>query len=301
MNRRSAIRNLTAAGLAPFINTLGASAAHVVMRTIPSSGEKLPAVGLGTWRTFDVGDQQEALERRTQVLKVLVSTGGSVVDSSPMYGRSESVVGKLSSDLSLNDKLFIATKVWTSGETEGREQMEKSFSLLRRQQLDLMQVHNLVDWKTHLPTLHRMKDEQRIRYVGITHYLESAYDQLESIMRNESIDFLAVNYSAGSREAERRLLPLAGDKGIAVIINRPFEEGALFNRVAGRKLPVWADTIHCYSWAQLFLKYILSNPAVTCVIPGTTNPSHMQENINAADGIFPDAQMRAEIIKLLAA
>ncbi|MGC3946635.1 MAG: aldo/keto reductase [Chryseolinea sp.] len=308
MNRRTALLNLAATGLVPFVRNPhtvethpDTIETHPVKRAIPSSGEMVPSVGLGTWRTFNVGDNENDLNQRRQVLKELVASGGSVVDSSPMYGRSEGVVGKLSTELGSNARLFIATKVWTTGEREGKEQMQRSFDLLHRKQIDLMQVHNLVDWKTHLPTLYKMKEEKRIRYIGITHYVESAYDQLESIMRSEAIDFLAVNYSAESRTAEERLLPLAKDKGIAVIINRPFEEGALFDRVTDKKLPSLAKDINCRTWAQVFLKYILANPAVTCVIPGTTNPSHMVENVGAADDILPDARMRSEIIKLLAA
>jgi len=300
MDRRTALLSLAAAGMVPFIRSRTAPI-RAAKRTIPSSGEKLPSVGLGTWRTFDVGDDQADLGQRRQVLQALLAGEGSVVDSSPMYGRSEDVVGKVSMDLGENKSLFIATKVWTTGEREGKKQMERSFALLNRKQIDLMQVHNLLDWKTHLPTLHRMKEEKLIRYVGITHYLESAYDELESIIRSDAIDFLALNYSVESRTASQRLLPLAKDKGIAVIINRPFEGGSLFDRVKNKELPPWANQINCTSWAQLFLKYILAHPAVTCVIPGTSNPLHMAENIKAADTVLPDARMQAELIKLLAA
>jgi len=298
MDRRTILRYLAAATLLPAIS--GKAASAVTKRPIPSTGEQITPVGLGTWQTFDAGDSTGELDPLREVLKILINKSGSVVDSSPMYGRSEGVVGKLSTELSLNDKLFIATKVWTSGESEGIRQMDKSFALLQRSQIDLMQVHNLVDWKTHLKTLQRMKDEQRIRYTGITHYSESAYDQMERIMRDYPIDFMQVNYSLQSRLAEQRLLPLAQEKGIAVIINQPFEEGALFASVKGKQLPEWAKHFECFSWAQFFLKFIISHPAVTCVIPGTSNPRHMADNITAAYGSLPDTQMRAEMVKVLA-
>ena len=294
------MQKLAAGMYLPLIGTQEQRAVKVSKRIIPSSGEKLTPIGLGTWLTFDVGDRQSDLEQRQQVLKVLVENEGSVVDTSPMYGRSESVVGRLSASLGLNKNLFIATKVWTTGENEGRAQMDKSFALLKRRQLDLMQIHNLVDWGTHLPIIQRMKEENQIRYTGITHYVESAYDELERIMRTRTIDFLAVNYSLHSRVAEQRLLPLAMDKGIAVIINRPFEQGALFERVRNKPLPAWSREINCSSWAQIFLKYVLSNPAVTCVIPGTSDPAHMLENIRTADGVVPDAHLKGEMLKVLA-
>lgn len=289
---------LAAANLLSAMTGSGNSLPVIIKRSIPSSGEKITPVGLGTWRTFDASDST-ALDPLKKVLQQLATTG-SVVDSSPMYGRSEGVVGTLSSALSLNTKLFLATKVWTSGETEGIQQIEQSFTRFQRKQVDLLQIHNLLDWKTHIKTLQRLKEAKRIRYIGITHYLESAYDQLEQIMRSYPIDFLQVNYSVQSRASAKRLLPLAQEKGIAVIINRPFEEGALFATIQNKPLPEWAQDFGCVSWAQLFLKFILSHPAVTCVIPGTSNPLHMAENLGAAQGSMPDSSMQSELIKLLA-
>lgn len=272
---------------------------EIMKRAIPSSQELLPCVGLGTWQTFDVGDSESEREPLKKVLKTLVEKGGSVIDSSPMYGRSEDVAGDLSTELRLNDKLFVATKVWTSGKDSGIRQMNESFRLLRRSTLDLMQVHNLTDWETHLKTLRTWKDQGRIRYIGLTHYLDSVHDRLAAIISKESVDFIQVNYNMLDRNAENRLLPVAQEKGVAVLINRPFEEGALFQRVKGKTLPAWAETFDCASWGQFFLKYILSHPAVTCVIPGTSKPHHMLDNLGAAFGKLPDVKQRAEMIKIL--
>jgi diketogulonate reductase-like aldo/keto reductase len=269
------------------------------MREIPSTGEQLPVVGLGTWQTFDAGNSPEEREPLKNVLKTLVEKGGSVVDSSPMYGSSEEVVGDLSTALDLNSKLFIATKVWTSGKENGIRQMNESFEKLKRKQIDLMQVHNLLDWQTHFPTLRDWKATGKIRYIGITHYTESAYTNVEQILKNNTVDFLQINYSLLSRKAEERLFPLAQEKKVAVLINQPFEEGALFQRVKGKQLPEWAKEFDCASWGQFFLKFILSHPAVTCVIPGTSKPHHMADNLGAAFGKLPDQQHRDQMIKLI--
>jgi diketogulonate reductase-like aldo/keto reductase len=271
----------------------------ILKRSIPSSGEKLPVVGLGTWQTFDVGESESERTPLKSVLKTLIEKGGSVVDSSPMYGSSEEVVGDLSTEIGLNDKLFIATKVWTSGEADGIQQMNNSFSLLRRKKIDLMQIHNLVDWQTHIKTLRKWKDEGRIRYLGVTHYTESAYSTLEQILKTTQLDFLQINYSLLSRKAEERLFPLAQEKKVAVIINQPFEEGALFGRVKGKSLPAWAKEFDCNSWGQFFLKFILSNDAVTCVIPGTSKPHHMLDNLGAGFGKLPTVEHRKQMIELI--
>jgi diketogulonate reductase-like aldo/keto reductase len=265
-------------------------------RPIPSSGEPLPVVGCGTWQTFDVGPGKEERAPLLEVLRVLFAAGGSVIDSSPMYGRSEQVVGELLSQMKAEDKSFVATKVWTSGRDAGIRQMERSIQLLRKQPLDLMQIHNLVDWRTHLKTLRQWKGEGRIRYLGITHYTASAYGELEAIMRAEKLDFVQLNYSLEDREAEQKLLPLAADRGIAVLVNQPFGGGGLLRSLANVPLPAWAAEVGCESWAQVLLKYVLSHPAVTCVIPGTGRPHHMVDNCRAGMGAFPDEAMRKRIV-----
>jgi diketogulonate reductase-like aldo/keto reductase len=269
-------------------------------RPIPSSGEKIPAVGLGTWRTFDVGASATERAPLKDVLQRFAELGGRVVDSSPMYGAAESVVGDLATDLAITDKLFFATKVWTSGRDTGVAQMEQSLRRLRTQRLDLMQIHNLLDWRTHLRTLREWKAAGRVRYVGVTHYTSSAYDELERVLRGEPLDFVQVNYSLGEREAERRILPLARDRGVAVLVNRPFSEGGLFQRVRGRALPEWAAALDCESWAQFFLKWILAHPAVTCVIPATSRPQHLVDNMKAGTGNLPDAATRERMAALVA-
>ncbi|WP_019141752.1 aldo/keto reductase [Noviherbaspirillum massiliense] len=261
-------------------------------RAIPSSGELLAVIGCGTWQTFDVGPGQEERAPLLDVLRILFASGGSVIDSSPMYGRSEAVVGDLLTELKAHDKAFVATKVWTRGRQEGIRQMQESMRLLQDPRIELMQIHNLIDWRTHLQTLRAWKEEGRIRYLGITHYTASAYDELEAIMRNEQLDFVQLNYSLDEREAERSLLPLAADRGIAVLVNQPFGGGGLLRRLAQAPLPPWAGDIGCESWAQILLKYVVSHPAVTCAIPGTSRPQHMQENCRAGLGVLPDEAMR---------
>jgi diketogulonate reductase-like aldo/keto reductase len=277
-----------------------AGAAPLLQRAIPSSGEMVPAVGLGTWQTFDVGTSATERESRREVLRRFVAVGGRVIDSSPMYGTAESVVGDLAAEIQVTDKLFLATKVWTSGRDAGVAQMEESSRRLRTRRIDLMQVHNLVDWRTHLATLRGWKQAGRIRYLGITHYTASAYDELERVLRSEPLDFVQVNYSIGEREAERRILPLARDRRIAVLVNRPFSEGGLFRRVHGQPLPSWAAELDCESWAQIFLKWILAHPAVTCVIPATSRPEHLVDNMKAGLGALPDAAARERMATVVA-
>ena len=276
------------------------AAVTILQRPILSSRETLPVVGLGTWRAFDVGASAAERAPLEAVLRRLVELGGRVVDSSPMYGAAESVVGDLAAKLKITDTLFLATKVWTSGHRAGVEQLEQSLRRLRTRRLDLMQIHNLLDWRTHLATLREWKASGRVRYVGVTHYTSSAYDELERVLRSETLDFVQVNYSLGERDAERRILPLARDRGVAVLANRPFAEGGLFQRIRGQALPPWAAELDCESWAQLFLKWILAHPAVTCVIPATSRPQHLVDNMKAGTGSLPDAATRERMAALVA-
>ncbi|MBS0520968.1 MAG: aldo/keto reductase [Proteobacteria bacterium] len=260
-------------------------------RKIPVSGEELPVVGCGTWQTFDVGDSPAQRAPLDEVLRILFEAGGSVIDSSPMYGRSEGVVGDLLAASGSRAKAFLATKVWTTGHKAGIAQMERSFALLRTDKIDLMQIHNLVDWQTHLPTLQAWKKEGRIRYLGITHYTEGAHEALREVLQGGGFDFVQVDYAIDDRGAEQRILPFAADHGIAVIVNQPFGGGSLLRRLGRRKLPEWAAEIGCTSWAQILLKFVLAPPAVTCVIPGTGKPQHMRDNVQAGFGVYPDSAM----------
>lgn len=265
-------------------------------RAIPLTGEEIGIVGVGTWQTFDVGPNTEKRKELGEVLKILISMGGSVIDSSPMYGSSESTVGEISDELSINTKLFKATKVWITGENKGISQMNNSFEEMSTSQMDLMQIHNLVDWKTHIKTLYDWKEKGRIKYIGITHYLNSSHDQLERIIKDEKIDFIQVNYSINDRHAEKSLLPLANERGVAVLINRPYSGGSLFRAVKNTNLPDWAKDLNINSWGQFFLKYILGNEAVTCAIPGTGKASHMRDNASAGIGRMPTKTERDKMI-----
>jgi len=256
-------------------------------RAIPSTGVRLPVVGCGTWLGFDVGSKPLELGSRSEVLAALFTSGGRVVDTSPMYGSAEQVVGDLLEQGGSRGHAFLATKVWTSGKRAGIEQMERSMALLRTRHIDLMQVHNLQDWRSHLPTLREWKAQRRISYIGLTHYLEAAHPELEQAMRTEPLDFVQFNYSIASRGAERRLLPLAAERGIAVLVNLPFGGGKVLHGLRQRPLPGWAAEIGCADWNQVLLKFVLSQPAVTCVIPGTSNPGHMRTNAAAGSGELP--------------
>jgi diketogulonate reductase-like aldo/keto reductase len=266
-------------------------------KPIPKTGELLPVVGLGTWQTFDIGNDPKERAEREAVLEELFRAGGSVIDSSPMYGRSEGVVGYLVAKMGEREQAFLATKVWTRGEEAGIRQMDESYRRFRTGIVDLMQVHNLVDWKTHLRTLLRWKADGRVRYIGVTHYTEAALQELAEVVRSELVDFVQLPYSIGMRGAERTLLPLAQDKGVAVIVNLPFEGGGLFRRRRRDALPGWAVEAGIGSWPQLFLKYVLSHPAVTCVIPGTSKAEHMADNLNAGRGEAADEKLRAAMLR----
>jgi diketogulonate reductase-like aldo/keto reductase len=284
--RRALLAALLAAAARPAL-----ADSRILMKRIPSSGEELAAIGLGTWQTFDVRGAAERSSLR-EVVKVFSEAGGRLIDSSPMYGAAESVVGDLSAELNLRERLFMATKVWTRGRDEGIRQMEASMGRMRVERMDLMQVHNLVDVEAHTATLKDWKAKGRVRYIGITHYTASAYAEVERLLKTRQYDFLQINYSLGEREAQERLLPLAHDLKVAVIANRPFAEGALFRQVKGKPLPPWAAELGVASWAQYFLKWIVSHPAVTCAIPGTGRPEHMKDNVAAGFGALPDAAAR---------
>lgn len=290
-SRRTFVKMLAASGL-----TLGCRAAHAVSepalitRTIPSTGEQLPIVGLGTWQTFDV--ESDALGPIREVYARFLDRGGRVIDTSPMYGRAEGVIGTLRGGCPDDRRAFLATKVWTSGAEAGVSQMNTSFERLRAKQIDLMQVHNLVDVDRHLPTLRSWKAEGRIRYIGVTHYQSGAFERLAAAIRQPGVDFVQLNYSIGDREAEAELLPMAADRGVAVIVNQPFGGGTLFGRVRSTPLPGWATEIGCRSWAQVFLRYIFGHPAVTCAIPATSKLRHLDDNLEAGVGVLPDSAMR---------
>ncbi len=275
-------------------------AASLLERPIPRTGEKLPVIGLGTWQTFDVGRAESERAPLRQVFREFVRAGGSVVDSSPMYGRSETVVGDLAFDLGVGKRLFVATKVWTSGREAGIRQMEESFRRLRVKRMDLMQVHNLVDWRTHLVTLRQWKEQGKVRYIGVTHYTASAYANLARILETEDLDFVQLNYSIAERDAERRMLPLAAERRIAVLVNRPFAQSDLFGKVRGKALPPWAKEINCTSWAQFLLKFVISHPAVTCAIPATSKVQHLLDNMQAGLPPLPDAAMRERMAQYVA-
>ena len=300
ITRRQTLKALGIAAFTPTASSwIAEQGAEHLTRPVPSTGEMIPAVGLGTWQTFDVSDSEEERAPLKEVLATLISKGGRVVDSSPMYGRSEEVVGDLSTALRINSRLFIATKVWTTGRENGIRQMNESLRLMRREKVELMQIHNLTDWETHIKTLREWKEQGKTKYIGLTHYTRSAHDRLASILSKEKVDFIQVNYNLLDRHAEKDLLPLAQEKKVAVLVNQPFESGSLFQRVKGRQLPDWAKEFDCISWAQFFLKYILSNPAVTCAIPGTSKPHHMLDNLGAAYGKLPTEEQRTEMVKLI--
>lgn len=266
----------------------------IIRRPIPSSGELIAAVGLGSWQTFDVApDQVEPIQ---PVLDQFLALGGQVIDTSPMYGRAEAAIGTMLAKTQATGAPLLATKVWTEGQRAGIEQMNRSFERLGTEVIDLMQIHNLVDWQRHLPTLRQWKQDGRIRYLGITHYQHSAFAELERLIRTEAIDSVQLPYSVLDRAAEKRLLPAAADAGVAVLVLSPFESGALFRRVKGRPVPEWAGEIQCDSWAQIFLKFLLGHPTVTCPLPATSKPHHLIDNMGALRGPVPDADLRRRIV-----
>jgi diketogulonate reductase-like aldo/keto reductase len=275
---------------------LKAGAPAMLTKPIPSTGEAVPVVGLGTWPVFDVGTDEASRRPLREVVRLLVEAGGAMIDSSPMYGRSEGVTGDIVAETGLRDRVFLATKVWISGRERGTEQMARSARLMQASVIDLMQIHNLVDWCTHLATLRDMKADGRLRYIGITHYTTGSLSELTRILETEDgIDFVQCGYSLATREAEKRLFPVCAARGVAVIVNQPLERGTLFRAVRGKALPGWAAEFDCASWAELFLKYLIAEPAVTVVIPATNKPDHMADNLKAGFGRLPDARQREQI------
>jgi len=275
---------------------LRAADKELIVKAIPTSGEPLPVIGLGSSRTFDIGNDQTTLDGLVEVMEAFITNGGRVIDSSPMYGSAEQVIGELLKHTGKPDRLFAATKVWIDGKQAGIRQMEDSLRKWGLDRFDLMQIHNLRDWQTHLMTLRDWKAAGKIRYIGITTSHGRFHGDLETILRNEPFDFVQLSYNIEDRSVEERLLPLASERGIAVLANRPFQRGALFSKVKGKELPEWAADFDCSSWGQFFLKFVVSHPAVTCVIPATSKLKHMQDNMAAGFGRLPDAALRQRMV-----
>jgi diketogulonate reductase-like aldo/keto reductase len=299
MRRRDVLAAVATAMPPLFGKRIAMAAPAMITRPIPSSGEAMPVIGLGTSQVFDVGAGEQARQPLREVLRLMLDAGGRMIDTSPMYGRAEAVTGDFVAGMEVRARVFLATKVWTSGREAGIAQMRRSAELLRSDVIDLMQIHNLLDWRTHLPTLRAMKAQGKIRYIGITHYTTGALPELARILASEpGIDFVQCGYSLGTRAAENALFPTAAERKVAVIVNRPFEDGDMFRRVRGRKLPEWVAEFDCASWAQLFLKYIIAEPAVTCAIPATSDPKHIEDDLKAGFGRLPDQRQRAQIREL---
>jgi aryl-alcohol dehydrogenase-like predicted oxidoreductase len=300
--RREAIGLVAAGVVAGHLPQAARSAdnARMVTRRIPGTEEALPVIGMGSSNTFDVGGGAAEREPLREVLRIFTQAGGTVVDTSPMYGRSEEVLGDLFAELGMSPKIWLATKVWTRGRDAGVEQIAESMRKLRADRLALLQIHNLLDWREHLPTLRGMKDAGKLRYTGITHYRADAHADVERVLRAERFDWVQINYSLAEREAERSLFPYCQEHGIAVLANRPFADGGLFDRARGKDLPPWAAEIGCASWAQFFLRFAASHPAVTCAIPATAKPRHMQDNVAAGATPLPDARQRTRMAEYFA-
>ncbi|HUS30721.1 MAG TPA: aldo/keto reductase [Kofleriaceae bacterium] len=297
MNRREFIQLTAAAAALLSTRAYGADKKKMTIHTrpIPRTKEELPVVGLGTWQTFDVGAGADVRKPIDDVLRTFLDAGCRLIDSSPMYGKAEEVTGDELDAIGAIGKPFLATKVWTSGKQAGIDAMQRSMKRMRAKRMDLMQVHNLLDYKTHLPVLRDWKDAGTIRYLGVTHYQHDQFDLIEKLMKNEKLDFIQIPYSIVDRKAEARILPAAADTGTAVLVMTPFESGALFRQVKGKPLPAIAKDIDCTSWAQYFLKFIIGHPAVTCPIPATSNPKHIADNVLAAVGRIPDEAQRKDM------
>jgi diketogulonate reductase-like aldo/keto reductase len=291
ITRRRLLQGLAAVGAVPIVGAR-AQMAPILTRPIPASSEALPLMGLGSWITFNVGEDVKLLDECAAVIAAFFEAGGRLIDSSPMYSSSQPAIGYGLKKLGYPQALFAATKVWTSDARSGPEQMEESRALWGVKRFDLMQIHNLLAWEQHLPTLLKMKADGKLRYVGITTSHGRRHDDLEAIMKSKPIDFIQVTYNMHDREVEKRLLPLARDKGIAIIINRPFRGGPLVREMERHDLPPWAAETGATNWAQFLLKFIISHPAVSCAIPATTSVDHLRQNIAAATGILPDDKLR---------
>lgn len=296
LSRRGLLKAAGAIALPALLRNLHALPDAIIKRTIPGTGEALAVLGMGTSRTFSYATPQQQLGA---VLQAFFDHGGQLIDSSPMYGPAEGRVGELLKTTTDASALFAATKVWTNGKEAGVRQMAKSMGLMGVERMDLMQIHNLRDWKTHLKTLREMKEQGQIRYLGITTSHGRRHEELEAIMKKEPLDFVQLSYNIANRAAEERLLPLAADRGIATVINRPYQRGSLFRRVKGEPLPAWAGEIHCATWGQFFLKFIVGHPAVTCVIPATSKSKHMVDNMIGGKGRAPDAALRKRMVSHL--
>jgi len=300
-SRRTVLKVVGVSSLIPSIALQATDAKnYMARRIIPSTGELLPVIGLGTSRVFDTNLSEKSLNPRKEIVKALLDHGGSLIDTSPMYGRAEEVTGKIAQDLKINDRLFLATKVWIEGKEAGQIQMNASSKKLNKAVIDLMQIHNLLDWKTHIKTLYEWKEQGKINYIGISHFRSNAFNQIEKIITKERIDFAQFNYSLEEREAEKRLLPLCREKGVATLINRPFMRGKLFKAVARKKLPSWTYEYNVNTWSQFFLKFILANQAVTTVIPATSNPAHMIDNLIGGIGPIPEVGLQKKMVEVVA-
>ena len=300
-SRRTVLKVVGVSSLTPSMALQATDAKnYMARRIIPSTGELLPVIGLGTSRVFDTNLSEKSLNPRKEIVKALLDHGGSLIDTSPMYGRAEEVTGKIAQDLKVNDRLFMATKVWIEGKEAGEIQMNASSKKLNKAVIDLMQIHNLLDWKTHIKTLYEWKEQGKINYIGISHFRSNAFSQIEKIITKERIDFAQFNYSLEEREAEKRLLPLCREKGVATLINRPFMRGKLFKAVARKKLPSWTYEYNVNTWSQFFLKFILANQAVTTVIPATSNPAHMIDNLIGGIGPIPEVGLQKKMVVVVA-
>ncbi len=294
MNRRSFLAKATLYSAAGFIPAKTGNMDDLILRTIPSTGEKIPAIGMGSWLTFDVGASASELAPVKSVIKSFYEAGGRLIDSSPMYGRSEQAIGESASQLGINDKLWLATKVWTTGEERGKQQIENSRNLFKAWP-KLLQVHNLQDMHSHLRTLRQLKAEGKLKYIGLTHYVNGMHREMTNLVRSEKPDFIQINLSIRNTAAEDYLIPAARDHGVAVIINRPFETGALFDMIGGAPLPPWAMDYNIKTWAAFFLKFIISNPDITGTIPATSKENHVRENMEACFGLLPDQAGRKKM------